>query len=56
MTPLFEDQALIAFDKPAGLLAVPGRGPDKQDCLWHRVRQHWAEALVVHRLTWRPRG
>ena len=50
MTPLFEDQALIAFDKPAGLLAVPGRGPDKQDCLWHRVRQRWAEALVVHRL------
>jgi tRNA pseudouridine32 synthase/23S rRNA pseudouridine746 synthase len=38
------------FDKPAGLLAVPGRGDDKQDCLWHRVRQRWPDALVVHRL------
>ena len=50
MTPLFEDDALLAFDKPAGLLAVPGRGPDKQDCLWQRVRGHWPEARVVHRL------
>lgn len=38
------------FDKPAGLLAVPGRGDDKQDCLWHRVRQRWPDAQVVHRL------
>jgi tRNA pseudouridine32 synthase/23S rRNA pseudouridine746 synthase len=38
------------FDKPAGLLAVPGRGDNKQDCLWHRVRQRWPDALVVHRL------
>lgn len=50
MTPLFEDEALLAFDKPAGLLAVPGRGADKQDCLWHRVRERWPDALVVHRL------
>ena len=27
------DDALLVFDKPAGLLAVPGRGEDKQDCL-----------------------
>lgn len=47
---LFEDPALLAFDKPAGLLAVPGRGAEKQDCLWHRVRQRWPDALVVHRL------
>lgn len=36
--------------KPAGLLAVPGRGPDKQDCLAARVQARWPEALVVHRL------
>lgn len=41
---------LLAFDKPAGLLAVPGRGADKQDCLWQRVRERWPDALVVHRL------
>jgi len=47
---LLEDPALIAVDKPAGLLAVPGRGADKQDCLWLRVRERWPDALVVHRL------
>jgi len=50
MTPLFEDEALLAFDKPAGLLAVPGRGEDKQDCLSTRVQTRWPDALVVHRL------
>jgi len=50
MKPLFEDDTLVAFDKPPGLLAVPGRGADKQDCLWQRVRQRWTDALVVHRL------
>jgi tRNA pseudouridine32 synthase / 23S rRNA pseudouridine746 synthase len=47
---LYADDALIAVDKPAGLLAVPGRGADKQDCLWSRVQSAWADALVVHRL------
>jgi len=49
-TPLYLDDALIAVDKPAGLLAVPGRGADKQDCLWARLREHFPDALVVHRL------
>jgi len=48
--PLFEDDTLLVFDKPAGLLAVPGRGDDKQDCLWLRIRERWPDALVVHRL------
>lgn len=47
---LHEDEALLVFDKPAGLLAVPGRGPDKQDCLSARAQARWADALVVHRL------
>jgi len=38
------------LDKPAGLLAVPGRGADKQDCLSKRAQALWPEALVVHRL------
>jgi len=37
-------------DKPSGLLSVPGRGPDKQDCLARRVQAMWPEAQVVHRL------
>jgi tRNA pseudouridine32 synthase/23S rRNA pseudouridine746 synthase len=32
------------------LLCVPGRGPDKQDCLSARVQERWPDALVVHRL------
>jgi tRNA pseudouridine32 synthase / 23S rRNA pseudouridine746 synthase len=50
MSPLHEDASLLAFDKPAGLLAVPGRGSHKQDCLAARVRLRWPDALVVHRL------
>ena len=47
---LFEDAHLLVLNKPAGLLAVPGRGPDKQDCLSARAQAMWPDALVVHRL------
>lgn len=47
---LHEDEDLLVLVKPAGLLCVPGRGPDKQDCLSARAQQHWPGALVVHRL------
>lgn len=47
---LFADAHLIVADKPAGLLAVPGRGPDKQDCLSARVQRLFPDARVVHRL------
>lgn len=44
------DDALIVVAKPAGLLAVPGRGADKADCVAARVQRHAPDALVVHRL------
>ena len=44
------DTHLVVADKPAGLLCVPGRGADKQDCLSARVQQQYADALIVHRL------
>jgi tRNA pseudouridine32 synthase/23S rRNA pseudouridine746 synthase len=47
---IHEDEHLIVLDKPAGLLAVPGRGPDKQDCLSARAQARWPDALIVHRL------
>lgn len=50
MRVLHADDRLIVIDKPAGLLSVPGRGEDKQDCVAARVQQQWADALVVHRL------
>ena len=45
-----EDPELIALAKPAGLLSVPGRGPDKRDSLLLRATARWPDALLVHRL------
>ena len=47
---LHADDALLVLAKPAGLLSVPGRGADKQDCASARAQQQWPGALVVHRL------
>lgn len=44
------DAHLLVLNKPAGLLSVPGRGADKQDCLSTRAQQLYPDALVVHRL------
>lgn len=44
------DDALLVLDKPSGLLAVPGRGADKQDCLSTRAQARYPDALIVHRL------
>jgi len=48
-----------AIDKPAGLLSVPGRGADKQDCVASRVRAMFPEAtgpITVHRLDMETSG
>ena len=50
LTVLYADAALLVLDKPAGLLSVPGRGPDKQDCLSRRAQIRYSDALIVHRL------
>jgi tRNA pseudouridine32 synthase/23S rRNA pseudouridine746 synthase len=47
---IHEDPHLVVLDKPSGLLCVPGRGDDKQDCLSARALARWPDALVVHRL------
>ena len=52
-TPLqiiYQDAGLLVVNKPSGLLSVPGKGPDKQDCLWSRLQKTHPSALVVHRL------
>ena len=46
----YRDDALVAVNKPTGLLTVPGRGPDKQDCLLLRVQEEFPDVLMVHRL------
>lgn len=47
---IYADPHLLVLNKPAGLLCVPGRGDDKQDCLSRRVQACFPEALIVHRL------
>lgn len=47
---LYVDDDLLILNKPPGLLSVPGKGPDKQDCLSQRVQDRFSDALVVHRL------
>src|ERR1035437_9847632 len=47
---IYCDASLLVVNKPAGLLSVPGRGADKQDCLSARIQREFSDALVVHRL------
>ena len=47
---LYSDNELIVVNKPANLLSVPGRGPDKKDCVVARLQQEFPTVRVVHRL------
>ncbi|MFO1202021.1 MAG: RluA family pseudouridine synthase [Tabrizicola sp.] len=47
---LHEDAAIIVVDKPAGLLTVPGKLENRQDCLVTRLQAARWDALTVHRL------
>ena len=47
---IYVDEDLLIVNKPAGLLAVPGKGPDKADCLLSRICEQFPSTLIVHRL------
>ncbi len=47
---IYQDEAIIAINKPPSLLSVPGLGPNKQDCAISRLLKIEPEAKVVHRL------
>lgn len=52
-TPLdvvHEDHEILVVNKPAGLLSVPGKGPELADCLIARLQEVFPTALLVHRL------
>ena len=53
---VYSDEHIIIVDKPANMLSVPGRTPDKQDCLIHRVQKRFPEARIVHRLDFSTSG
>src|SRR5437763_16407396 len=50
MNLLHVDEHLIVLEKPPGILAVPGKGVDKQQSLASVVQQTYPDALIVHRL------
>jgi tRNA pseudouridine32 synthase/23S rRNA pseudouridine746 synthase len=47
---IFKDRHLVLFDKPSGLLSVPGIGPEKADCMASRAAEAVSGARIVHRL------
>ena len=50
---IYLDQEIVVVNKPAGLLSVPGRGDDKQDCVVSRVKRLFPDCIdnpSVHRL------
>ena len=59
MKVIYSDTEIIVVDKPGGLLSVPGRGSDKQDCVVSRVRQLFPDIIAqpaVHRLDMQTSG
>ena len=53
LTIVYHDDQLVVITKPGGLLSVPGRGPDKQDCVASRLRGDFPAMIdqpAVHRL------
>lgn len=47
---VYHDDELLVVNKPSGLLSVPGRKPEHQDCLELRIKQQYPQARIVHRL------
>lgn len=53
MEIVYEDRSIVVINKPGGLLSVPGRGPEKQDCAAGRLRSLYPAMPAqpaVHRL------
>jgi len=47
---LYQDDELVVLNKSSGILSVPGRLAEHQDCLENRVRRVLPQASIVHRL------
>lgn len=47
---VYSDEELVIVNKPSGLLSVPGRGPEKADCLISRLQTSFPTIRIVHRL------
>lgn len=47
---VYQDDDIIAVNKPSGLLSNPGRSPAHSDSTWLRIREIFPDAQLVHRL------
>ncbi|MGY5614760.1 bifunctional tRNA pseudouridine(32) synthase/23S rRNA pseudouridine(746) synthase RluA [Vibrio brasiliensis] len=47
---VFEDEHILAVNKPSGLLSVPGRAAEHYDSMWSRLMENYPDVQVVHRL------
>lgn len=47
---IYQDDDMVVLNKSSGLLSVPGRLPEHQDCLQNRVQRVLPTATIVHRL------
>lgn len=47
---VYADDEIVITNKPSGLLSVPGRGPDKQECLAYHLQALFPDIKIVHRL------
>ncbi|SHO54892.1 RluA family pseudouridine synthase [Vibrio quintilis] len=47
---VYEDEHLLAVNKPPGLLSVPGKEPQHYDSMWSRLTETYPEIQAVHRL------
>lgn len=47
---IYQDEDIIVLNKASGILSVPGRLPEHQDCLQNRVQRVLPSATIVHRL------
>jgi 23S rRNA pseudouridine1911/1915/1917 synthase len=47
---LYEDEAVVVADKPAGLLSIPDRFDPDKSCLVELLNRRYGKVFVVHRL------
>ncbi|WFE68843.1 RluA family pseudouridine synthase [Thiomicrospira sp. R3] len=47
---IYQDQDIVAVNKPSGLLSVPGKNPEHKTCVLSYLHLSHPSALIVHRL------
>ena len=53
---LFEDEYLLAINKPSGLLSLSGKNPLNRDSVHHRLVQQYPDVRLTHRLDFGTSG